>query len=136
MPRKNHHNKTQNTLKAKLRSDNINVSEINNMVKKLIKEHKSFLLRTRQRNEISKKNYELEYFNLNKLETQFNSLISKITRLENDKDFYQTENNELKKKLQLFTNRYEDNKAELERYFKVILRTHSVLEEAFNSNEI
>ncbi|CAG8772578.1 3184_t:CDS:1 [Dentiscutata erythropus] len=115
MPRKNHHNKTLNKLKAKLRSDNINVSEINNDVKKLIKERKSFLLRMRQRNEISKENYELEHSNIKKLEAQFNSLISKITRLENDIDFYQVENNELKEKLQLFTNSYEDNKTELER---------------------
>ncbi|CAG8775276.1 15254_t:CDS:2, partial [Dentiscutata erythropus] len=46
----------------------------------------------------------------------------------NDIDFYQVENNELKEKLQLFTNSYEDNKTELERYYKVIQKTHSVLE--------
>ncbi|CAG8713512.1 15783_t:CDS:2 [Gigaspora margarita] len=91
---------------SKLRSDNINVSEINNDVKKLIKE------------------------------PQFNSLISKITRLENGIDFYQIKNNELKEKLKLLTNSYEDNKTELERYYKVIQKTHSVLEGVVNSNEI
>ncbi|CAG8459302.1 27162_t:CDS:2 [Gigaspora margarita] len=136
MPRKNHYNNTLNKLRAKLRSDNINVSKINNNVKKLIKERKSFLLRMRQRNKIFKENYELEHSNLKKLEAQFNSLISKITRLENDINFYQIENNELKEKLRLLTNSYENNKTELERYYKVIQKTHSVLEGVVNSNEI
>ncbi|CAG8550182.1 12566_t:CDS:2 [Dentiscutata heterogama] len=112
MPRKNHHNKTLNRLKAKLRLDNVNG------------------------NEISKENYELKHSNLKKLEAQFNSLISKIIRLENDMDFYQIENNELKEKLHLFTNSYEDNKTELESYYKVIQKTYSVLEGIVNSNEI
>ncbi|CAG8507521.1 24739_t:CDS:2 [Gigaspora margarita] len=93
MPRKNHHNETLNKLKAKLCSDNINISEINNAVKKLIKE-------------------------------------------QNNIDFYQIENNELKEKLQLLTNSYKNNKTELERYYKVIQKTRSVLEGIVNSNKI
>ncbi|RIB19976.1 hypothetical protein C2G38_2035638 [Gigaspora rosea] len=136
MPRKDHHKKTQNKLNVKLRSDNINISEIKKIVKKLIKERKSFLSRQLNRNEIFAKYYELENSNLNKLETQIELLISKVIRLENEKNLYQTENNKLKEELQCIASIYDDNKTKLERYYNVIQRTYSVLQEVFSSNEI
>ncbi|CAG8828029.1 22179_t:CDS:2, partial [Racocetra persica] len=57
-------------------------------------------------------------------------------RLENDKILYQTENNKLKKELQRIASRYDDNKTELKRYYNIIQRPYSVLQELFNSNKI
>ncbi|RIB01027.1 hypothetical protein C2G38_2232088 [Gigaspora rosea] len=136
MPRKNHHQNTKNNLNMKLRSDNKNVTEIIQIVKKLIKERKSFLSRQFHKNEISKENFELENSKLKELGVQIDSLSAKTKRLENDKILYQTENKELKEKLQRITNLYEDNKSDLERYYKVIQRTYSILQKAFSSNEI
>ncbi|CAG8807523.1 19756_t:CDS:1, partial [Dentiscutata erythropus] len=136
MPRKDHHKKTQNKLNVKLRSDNIDVSKIKKIVKKLIKERKSFLSQQLNRDEIFAKYYELENSKINKLETQIESLISKINRLKNDKNLYQTENNKLKKELQRIASRYDDNKTELESYYNVIQRTNYVLQEVFGSNKI
>ncbi|CAG8855263.1 17661_t:CDS:2, partial [Gigaspora margarita] len=81
-------------------------------------------------------NFELENFKLEKLGTQIDSLNAKAKRLENDKILYQTENKKLKKKLQRITNLYEVNKLVLERYYNVIQRTYSILQEAFSSDKI
>ncbi|CAG8845697.1 17292_t:CDS:2, partial [Gigaspora margarita] len=45
-------------------------------------------------------------------------------------------NKELKEKLQHITNLYEDYKSDLEKYYNVIQRTYSILQEAFSSNKI
>ncbi|CAG8629564.1 1320_t:CDS:2 [Racocetra fulgida] len=129
MPRKNHYRKTQNKFNMMLRSDKKNINEIKHTVKKLIKECRAFLLRQLYNKKISPNNYELENTKLNELETQVESLISKATQLENGKILYQTENNELKEELQRIANRYEDNKTKLERYYNVIQKTYSVLQE-------
>ncbi|CAG8785799.1 15712_t:CDS:1 [Dentiscutata erythropus] len=61
------------------------------------------------RNEIFTKCYKLENSKLTALETQIESLISKVNRLENDKILYQTENNKLKEELQRIASRYDDS---------------------------
>ncbi|RIB02668.1 hypothetical protein C2G38_2049879 [Gigaspora rosea] len=140
MPRKEHYSKTQKQLNMKLRSEDKNVNEIIRIVEKLIKEHKSLISRQLNRNEITTKNYELENSELKKLENQIDSLKSKeakrLEKLENNKILYETENNELKDKLKRITNLYEDNKSDLERYYNVIQRTYSILQEVFTSNKI
>ncbi|CAG8668361.1 11306_t:CDS:2 [Racocetra fulgida] len=136
MPRKNHNRKTQNKFNMMLRLDKKNINEIKHTVKKLIKERKTFLSRQLYRKDISPKNYESENSKLTELEIQVESLISKATRLENDKILFQTENKELKEELQRISERYEDNKTELEGYYNVIQKTYSILQEVFNSNEI
>ncbi|CAG8453980.1 16702_t:CDS:2 [Dentiscutata heterogama] len=136
MPRKNHNKNTKKKLNVKLRLDDKNVNEIIKIVKKLIKEHKSFISRQLYRKEVTTKNHELENSKLKELENQIDSLNSKAIRLENDKILYETENNKLKEKLKCITNLYEENKSDLERYYNVIQRTYSILQEAFSSNEI
>ncbi|KAF0538754.1 hypothetical protein F8M41_007522 [Gigaspora margarita] len=124
----------------KLRSEDKNVNEIIRIVKKLIKERKSFISRQLNRNEITTKNYKLENSELKKLENQIDSLKSKeakrLEKLENNKILYETENNKLKEKLNCITNLYEDNKSDLERYYNVIQKTYSILQEVFSSNKI
>ncbi|RIB24464.1 hypothetical protein C2G38_2168602 [Gigaspora rosea] len=140
MPRKDHYKKSQKQLNMKLCSEDKNVNEIIRIVKKLIKERKSFISRQLNKNEITTKNYELENSELKKLENQIDSLKSKeakrLEKLENNKILYETENNELKEKLNRITNLYEDNKSDLERYYNVIQRTYSILQEVFSSNKI
>ncbi|CAG8857157.1 3176_t:CDS:1, partial [Gigaspora margarita] len=119
-----------------LRSDNKNINKIIKIVKKLIKERKSFLSCQFFRNKISKENFELENSKLKELGTQIDSLNAKAKRLENDKILYQTENKELKEKLQRITNLYKDYKSDLEKYYNVVQRTYSILQKAFSSNKI
>ncbi|CAG8830981.1 35454_t:CDS:2 [Gigaspora margarita] len=114
MPRKDHNNKMKQKLNIKLRSDDKNF----------------------YKNEIFKENFELENFKLEKLGTKIDSLNAKAKRLENNKISYQTENKELKEKLQCITNLYKDNKSVLERYYNVIQRTYSILQEVFNARQL
>ncbi|CAG8684047.1 36032_t:CDS:2 [Gigaspora margarita] len=109
----------------KLCSDDKNVNKIIKIVKKLIKERKSFLSCQFYKNEIFKKNFELENFKLEKLGTKIDSLNAKAKRLENNKILYQTENKELKK-----------NYNALPTYTKITNQTYSILQEAFSSDKI
>ncbi|CAG8855133.1 33917_t:CDS:2, partial [Gigaspora margarita] len=73
---------------------------------------------------------------LEELKTQVVSLISKATRLENNKNSIQNENNKLRQENITLQCIVEDNKTELERYYNTIQKTYLILQSLVIFDEI
>ncbi|CAG8518742.1 5563_t:CDS:2 [Racocetra persica] len=153
MPRQGYFLNLKNNVTTKiLRSDKQDPKELRTLINKLIDQRQAFILRQLNRNEISTITFNSENLNLKNLKVGFDSLISKIVRLENNEKAYQNEiskfqekniklqeknnnleveNNQLKCSVDAYQKTLEDKERKIAKYYNVIEKTQSVLQNAF-----